>query len=142
VSGPTDEAGELPARRSPYIRILIGVTIGLVIWLLLPQLPRDQTVIFALGPDSERLARLDVQWETVGSESSEHEGSVTLNFPAPTPDEPTPERVVRQFRLVDGEYVFRVSGVRRGEVAQRTEVTRQVTLDGNAVTLRLEELSH
>lgn len=142
MSEPTDEARELPARRSPYIRILIGAAIGLIIWLLLPRLPRDQTVIFALGRDSERLARLDVQWESVGSGSREHEGSVTLNFPAPTSDEPTPERVVRQFRLVDGEYVFRVSGVRRGEVAQRTEVTRQVTLDGSAVTLRLEELSH
>jgi hypothetical protein len=142
VSEPTAEPLELPARRSPYIRILIGLAIGLVIWLLLPRLPRDQTVIFALGPDSERLAQLDVHWESVGSESSEHEGSVTLNFPAPTSGKPTPERVVRQFRLVDGEYVFRVSGVRRGEVAQRTEVTRQVTLDGNAVTLRLEELSH
>jgi hypothetical protein len=142
VSGATDGPRELPARRSPYIRILIGAAIGLVIWLLLPQLPRDQTVIFALGPASERLAQLEVQWESVGSESREHEGSVTLNFPAPTSDEPTPERVVRQFRLIDGEYVFRVSAVRRGEVAQRTEVTRQVTLDGNAVTLRLEELSH
>lgn len=139
---PTDEPAELPARRSPYIRILIGVAIGLVIWILLPRLPREQTVIFALGPNSHKLSRLDVEWEALGGESPEHEGSLTLNFPAPTPEAPTPERVVRQFRLVDGEYVFRVSGVRRREVAQRTEVTRQVTLDGNAVTLRLEELSH
>ena len=139
---PTEEPAELPTRRSPYIRILIGVAIGLVIWLLLPRLPHDQTVIFVLGPNSHRLARLEVKWEAVESESSEHEGSLTLNFPAPTRGEPTPERVVRQFRLIDGQYVFRVSGVRRGEVARRTEVTRQVTLDGDAVTLRLEELSH
>lgn len=115
---------------------------GFVIWQLLPALPRDQTVIFALGPDSDRLAQLEVHWEATSGESSEHEGSVTLNFPAPTRDEPTPERIVRQFRLVDGRYVFRVSGVHRGGVARRTELTRQVTLDGNAVTLRLEELSH
>ena len=121
---------------------MCGVAVGSVIWLLLPALPRDQTVILALGPNSARLARLDVQWEAVDSASGGHEGSITLNFPAPTSDAPTPERVVRQLRLVDGDYVFRVSGVRRGEVARRTEVTRQVTLDGNAVTLRLEELSH
>lgn len=142
MSDPTDEPPGLPARRSPYTRILIGLAIGCVIWVMLPRLPRDQTVIFALGPESERLSQLEVQWEAVGGESSEHEGSVTLNFPASTPDGRTPERVVRQFRLVDGEYVFRVSAVRRGERAERTEVTRQVTLDGSTVTLRLEDLSH
>jgi hypothetical protein len=108
---------------------------------VLPNVPHDQTVIFALGPEAHRLSQLDVRWEAKG-ESSEHVGNITLNFPAPTRERPTPERVVRELRLIHGEYEFRVSGVRRDGQARRTEVTRQVRLEGEPVTLRLEELSH
>jgi hypothetical protein len=48
---------------------------------------------------------------------------------------------VRQFRLANGEYEFRVAARLRTEAVERTEVTRRVTLEGNAVTLRLEELT-
>lgn len=139
---PTGEPAEEPRRRSPLVRILIGALIALLIWALLPQLPRDQTVILALGPESERLSQLNLHWETAEGESSEHTGSLTLNFPPPGAGQPTPERIVRQFRLIHGEYVFQVSGVRRDAPARRTEVTRRVTLDGTTVTLRLEELTH
>jgi hypothetical protein len=113
----------------------------------MPRLPQDQTVIFALGPQAGRLSQLEVQWEAVGTQSSEHEGRVILNFPAPTaeratPDRGTPERIVRQFRLANGEYAFRVSGVHRDALRPRTEVTRHLALEGKTVTLNLDELSH
>ena len=74
-----------------------------------------------------------MQWETV---TGDHEGKLTLNFPAPTP-----ERVVRQFRMKDGAYAFRITAVHRDVIPNRTELVRQVTLDGNSITLNLDELS-
>jgi hypothetical protein len=122
-----------PARRSPYLKLLIAVGVSLLLWVLLPHLPQDQTLIFVLGERADRVAQLDVQWEAIGKD---HEGSLTLNFPAPTP-----ERVVRQFRLTDGEYVFRVRALRRDSQTERAEVSRRATLDGNSVSLHLEELT-
>jgi hypothetical protein len=127
------EAAESPARRSPYVRILIGAALAMVVWLVLPAVPRDQTIVFELGRNSENVAQLDVHWQ---SPESDHEGKLTLNFPAPTP-----ERVVRQFRMTDGPYAFRITAVRRDATRSRTEVVRQVTLDGNSLTLNLDELS-
>jgi hypothetical protein len=48
---------------------------------------------------------------------------------------------VRQFRLANGDYEFRVAARLHAEAVERTEVTRRVTLEGNTVTLRLEELT-
>ncbi len=101
--------------------------------LVLPAVPRDQTVVFELGKNAARISRLDVQWE---SDSGEHEGQLTLNFPGPTP-----ERVVRQFRMRDGAYAFRITALHRDVIPNRTELVRQVTLEGNSLTLHLDELS-
>jgi hypothetical protein len=102
-------------------------------WRLLPIVPREQNVIFALGDGSGRVAQLEVQWQ---AEGQDHEGRLVLNFPAPPPD-----RVVRQFRLAQGQYEFRVIARLRSEKGERTQAIRRVTLDGNTVTLRLEELT-
>jgi hypothetical protein len=128
-----EEASESPARRSPYLRILIGGAVAAVVWLVLPAVPRDQTIVFDLGKNGQSVAQLDVHWQ---SPESDHQGKLTLNFPAPTP-----ERVVRQFRMTDGPYAFRITAVRRDATRSRTEVVRQVTLDGNSLTLNLDELS-
>jgi hypothetical protein len=130
---PLGQPRDLPARRSPFLKLLIAAGVSLLLWVLLPHLPQDQTLIFVLGEHANRVAQLDVQWEAVGKD---HEGSLTLNFPTPTP-----ERVVRQFRLSNGEYVFRVTALRRDAQTPRTEVSRRVTLDGNTSSVRLEELT-
>ena len=124
----------LSGRHSPYIRLLVGAALALAFWLLLPQLPKDQTVIFSLGPDARRLAQLEVQWDGL---DNDHEGHLTLNFPSPTP-----ERVVRQFRLTDGKYSFRITALTRDAASRRTELTRQVTLDGSTLILHVQELTH
>lgn len=119
--------------RSPYKRILLVIGAMLIGWRLLPHVPHDQTVIFALGEGAERVRQLEVQWR---AEGQDHEGRLVLNFPVP----PT-ARVARQFRLAHGDYEFRVSARLRSEGSERTEATRRVTLEGNTVTLRLEELT-
>jgi hypothetical protein len=130
---PTEGPAQSPARRPLYSRLLIGAAVAGLFWLLSPRLPHDQTVAFELGERARDIASLDIQWE---SANGEHEGKLTLNFPAPTP-----ERVVRQFRMTDGDYAFRITAVHRDATPSRTELVRQVTLDGNNITLRLDELS-
>lgn len=161
-----------PARPSIYTKLLVAAAVAAIIWWALPGVPREQTVIFALGEDSGLVSRLEVHWERVGTD---HVGQVTLNFPsAPAPpqaaggttSEPeeapppgsgdrsardgapvgafqssTPQRIVHRFRLADGEYSFRISARRTGVADERTEVMRQVTLNGNTLILRLEELT-
>jgi hypothetical protein len=157
VHGPEGSGNDAPeapsARQSLYVRLLVPAAVGVAIWWALPGVPHDQTVIFALGEHSDRVSQLEVHWEKVGSD---HSGQLTLNFPsAPAATKPaiqttssplvatreTPTNVVRQFRLADGEYSFRVSARRADVSNERTEVTRQVTLDGNTLILRLEELT-
>jgi hypothetical protein len=117
----------------PYKRLLVGAAVAALGWALMPHMPHDQTVIFALGHDTAKLSQLEVQWE---AEGQEHEGHLLLNF-----DSAPPDHVVRQFRLADGEYEFRVIARRREAASERTEVTRRVRLEGSSVTLRCEELT-
>lgn len=124
---------ESPWRRSRYWKLLAGgLAAALVAWLL-PQLPHDQTVVFELGAGAASVSQLDVHWQ---AEDGDDEGNVTLNFPAPTPG-----RVVRQLRMKDGRYAFRITAKHRDAIRNRTEVVRRVTLDGNSLTLNLDELS-
>jgi hypothetical protein len=127
------DSAESPARRLPYAKALIGVALAAAVAWALPKVPHDQTVVFELGENAASVSQLDVRWE---SETGEHEGTLTLNFPAPTP-----ERVVRQFRMTDGPYAFRITAQHRDAIRNRTEVVRRVTLDGNSLTLHLDELS-
>jgi hypothetical protein len=128
-----DDSAESPARRWPYAKLLVGVALAAAIAWLGPKVPHDQTIVFELGENAASVSQLDVHWE---SETGEHEGKLTLNFPAPTP-----ERVVRQFRMTDGPYAFRITAQHRDAIRNRTEVVRRVTLDGNSLTLHLDELS-
>ena len=128
-----DGSAEPSARRSPYVKAVLGVVLaGLLAWIL-PKVPHDQTIVFDLGKNAASVSQLDVHWQ---EENGDHEGKLTLNFPAPTP-----ERVVRQFRMTDGPYAFRITAQHRAAIRNRTEVVRQVTLDGNSLTLHLDELS-
>jgi hypothetical protein len=104
-----------------------------LVWAVLPEVPHDQTIVFELGGSAASVEQLDVHWQ---SRASDHEGKLTLNFPAPTPG-----RVVRQFRMTDGPYAFRITAQHRDAIRNRTEVVRRVTLDGNSLTLHLDELS-
>jgi hypothetical protein len=126
-------APRAPLLRSAYKRILVAAGIAVLGWQLLPHVPHEQTVIFALGGGAGRVSQLEVLWQ---AEGQDHEGRLVLNFPAPAP-----ERLVRQFRLANGEYEFRVAARLRSEKGERTEATRRVTLEGSTVTLRLEELT-
>jgi len=132
LPAPSD-APRIPRIRSAYTRILVAAGVALLGWQLVPHVPHDQTVIFALGKGAAQVAQLEVLWEAEGQPG---EGRLVLNFPSSPP-----ERLVRQFRLANGEYDFRVAARLRTETVERTEVTRRVTLEGNAVTLRLEELT-
>jgi len=107
--------------------------VALLGWQLLPHVPHEQTVIFALGEGAAKISRLEVVWEAEGQAG---EGRLVLNFPAPPA-----ERLARQFHLANGDYEFRVAARLRSGAVERTEVTRRVTLEGNTVTLRLEELT-
>lgn len=124
---------KVPRLRSAYTRILVAGVVALLVWQLVPHVPHEQTVILALGEGAARISRLEVVWEAEGQAG---EGRLVLNFPAPPP-----QRLVRQFRLANGDYEFRVAARLRTEAVERTEVTRRVTLEGNTVTLRLEELT-
>jgi hypothetical protein len=128
-----DGSADPPARRSPYVRVLVGGAMAALVWAVLPAVPHDQTVVFDLGEGAASVEQLDVHWQ---SQDSDHEGKLTLNFPAPTPG-----RVVRQFRMTDGPYAFRITALHRDALRNRTEVVRRVTLDGNSLTLNLDELS-
>lgn len=128
-----DDSAESPARRWPYVRVAFGVVAAALAAWLLPQVPHDQTIVFDLGASAVSVSQLDVHWQ---EEDGEHEGKLTMNFPAPTP-----ERVVRQFRMTDGAYAFRITAQHRDAIRNRTEVVRRVTLDGNSLTLHLDELS-
>jgi hypothetical protein len=128
----TGDSPESPRRRSIVTRLLVGGVAAALFASLLPAVPHDQTIVFELGARASDVSRLEVLWE---AEGSEHEGKVVLNFPAPTP-----ERVVRQFRMTDGSYAFRITAVHRDATRSRTELVRQVRLDGNSITLRLDEL--
>jgi len=133
-SGPEpQETRKVPRLRAAYTRILVAAAVALLVWQLLPHVPHDQTVILALGAGAAKISRLEVVWEAEGQAG---EGRLVLNFPAPPP-----ERLVRQFRLANGDYEFRVAARLHSEAVQRTEVTRRVTLGGSTVTLRLEELT-
>jgi hypothetical protein len=130
---PPGPPPELPARRSLYPKLLVAGTVALLLWVLVPRLPQDQNLVFALGPHAERVSQLEVEWEAVGKE---HAGSLTLNFPSLSS-----ERVARQLRLANGDYTFRVSARRRDAPSQRPEVTRNLKLEGGTLILHLEDLS-
>jgi hypothetical protein len=133
-SGVPPNAGTAKPRFSAvYKRLLVGAAVAALGWAVLPKLPHEQTVIFALGRDVAQLSQLEVLWE---AEGQDHEGRLLLNF-----DSTPPDHVVRQFRLADGEYEFRVAARRRDRASERTEVIRRVRLEGSTVTLRCEELT-
>ncbi len=73
-----------PARQSIYAKLLVAAAVGLIIWWTLPGVPREQTVIFALGDDAHLVSGLEIHWERAGTD---HTGQVTLNFPS-TPASP------------------------------------------------------
>jgi hypothetical protein len=130
---PAGDSAASPARRSLLTRLLVGAAVAVLAVQLMPAIPHDQTIIFELGARASNVSSLEVYWE---AEGAEHDGRVVLNFPAPTP-----ERVVRQFRMTDGAYAFRITAVHRDATRSRTELVRQVRLDGNSsITLRLDEL--
>jgi len=129
---PTGDSAQSPARRSLLTRLLVGAAVAALATQVLPVIPHDQTITFELGERAAGVSSLEVYWE---AEGSEQDGKVVLNFPVPTP-----ERVVRQFRMTDGSYAFRITAVHRDATRSRTELVRQVRLDGNSITLRLDEL--
>ena len=130
---PPDEGTAKPRFGAVYKRLLVGAAVAALGWTVLPKLPHEQTVIFALGRDVGQLSQLEVLWE---AEGQDHEGRLLLNF-----DSTPPDHVVRQFRLADGEYEFRVAAHWRDRAGERTEVIRRVRLEGSTVTLRCEELT-
>lgn len=127
---PLGDSSESSARRSIFTRLIVGGAAAALFALLLPAVPHDRTIVFELGERAANISSLEVFWQ---ADDSAHEGKVVLNFPAPTP-----ERVVRQFRMTDGSYAFRITAVHRDATRSRTELVRQVRLDGNSLTLRLD----
>lgn len=130
---PLDAGPAKPRFGTVYKRLLVGAAVAALGWAVLPKLPHEQTVVFALGRDVAQLSQLEVLWE---AEGQDHEGRLLLNF-----DSTPPDHVVRQFRLADGEYEFRVAARWRDRASERTEVIRRVRLEGSTVTLRCEELT-
>ena len=130
---PLEAGPAKPRFGAVYKRLLVGAAVAALGWAVLPKLPHEQTVIFALGRDVGQLSQLEVLWE---AEGQDHEGRLLLNF-----DSTPPDHVVRQFRLADGEYEFRVAAHWRDRAGERTEVIRRVRLEGSTVTLRCEELT-
>jgi hypothetical protein len=135
----------VPVEREQPIRILprlaLGVGAALLVWVLLPGVPREQTLLLALGACAPRIVELSLGWKSL---AHGHEGGLTLHHRSGAP-----ERIARQLRLVDGDYHVSVSARLRAPAgrdpgqsagSERTETTRRVTLEGNTVTLRLPEL--
>lgn len=110
-------------------------------WVLLPSVPREQTLILTLGPCAARIDELSLNWTSI---DRGHSGGLTLHHARGAP-----ERIVRHLRLVDGDYEMLASAhlrtltftdPDRAPALRRTEATRRVTLRGSTVTLRLEDL--
>ncbi len=110
--------------------LVIGL-IALATWLG-PHWPREQQLVFRLGPSHDNVTRLEASWVRQGDE--EVQGGFTMNFP-----DPPPETVRHTLSLPNGEYTVTVELTRKrsGDTRTKTTWARRVTLGGKETTLPL-----
>ena len=124
-------------------RIARGVLILGVVALLLylgPRWPREQTLLFRLGPSGAAVTRLEASWVKEGN--AELAGGMTLDFPDAAPD-----TVRHTVSLPNGEYTVTVeltrqaspdgSNVGSDDRRTKTKWTRRVILGGKETSLPL-----
>jgi hypothetical protein len=101
---------------------------------LLVNWPREQPLVFRLGPNRERITRIQAAWTR--TTETEPAGGVTLEFPAPPPKE-----VRQRIRVPDGDYLVSVELTLRDPSGkpQETSWTGRVTLRGHETTLLVDD---
>ena len=112
-------------------RLVLVVGLGLALVSLLPQLPREQTLVFRV--QENHVQRLAVSFTPQGER--EARGGFTLSFPGSAPS-----RIRHQLELPNGDYELSIEltrdllGARRD---QETSFVRRVTLDGGETIISL-----
>ncbi|MEZ4223705.1 MAG: hypothetical protein R3B13_22345 [Polyangiaceae bacterium] len=93
---------------------------------MLPELPREQSVVVELGRDST-VTRVEVELTREGETEPRRGFSLAV--------EPGQARVRHSVDLPHGRYTLRARG--SGKNLAATEVTRRVTLDGNEIRVTI-----
>jgi hypothetical protein len=119
-----------PVRRVAA-RLVLVVGLGLALVSLLPQLPREQTLVFRV--QENHVQRLAVTFTAQGER--EARGGFTLSFPGFAPS-----HIRHQLEIPNGEYELSIEltrdvhGLRRD---RETSFVRRVTLDGGETIISL-----
>lgn len=116
------------------LRLLLLLALALALWPISRSFPHEQTLLLKLGPESQRIVEISLGW----SQDSQPLGGARLRF-----DSGAPERVVQVLDLANGAYNFTFDLVKRDVDGStvKTLLQRQVTLEGQTVTIYLEEPS-
>ena len=119
-----------PVRRAAA-RLVLVAGLGLALVSLLPQLPREQTLVFRV--QENHVQRLAVTFTPQGER--EARGGFTLSFPSRAP---SPIR--HQLEIPNGEYELSIELTRDVRGVSRepeTSFVRRVTLDGGETIISL-----
>jgi len=119
-----------PLRRAAA-RLVLLVGLGLALVSLLPQLPREQTLVFRV--QENQVQRLAVSFTPRGERAAS--GGFTLSFPGSAPS-----HIRHQLELPNGEYELSIELTREMNARRRDQETsfvRRVTLDGGETIISL-----
>jgi hypothetical protein len=126
---PSDHKPSPFRRAAARLVLVVGLALALV--SLLPQLPREQTLVFRV-PESH-VQRLDVSFTPHGEEQAS--GGFTLSFSGSAP-----HHVRHQVDLPNGDYELSIELTRDGNEGRRDQETsfvRRVTLAGGETIISL-----
>lgn len=117
------------------LRVALGVGVALAVWVLLPGVPREQTLILDLGRCAAEIEELSLRW---GTPDDPRAGGATLRFDAEAGGRRAPQKLVRRLRRADGELTVWVSvrHVRRagGQRATGGDVDADANSAGHAMS--------
>ncbi len=116
-------------RLARWVLVLGAVTLVLYLG---PRWPREQELVFELGPSRGDLTRLEASWSKEGD--PEVGGGMTWDFQGPPP-----ESVRRTLSLPNGQYMITVELTYKGSgnTRPKTSWARRVILGGTRTTLQL-----
>lgn len=116
-------------RRTRWLAIPLGLLLASWLW---PAWPRSHTLVLDLGPGSEQLERVELEWSVVGEEPR---GATQWSFVESTPP---PRRLRQQIDGPSGEWQLGVRRQRRGSL-DKTISEHRVTLKGEETVLFLKD---
>ena len=120
------------AQRQRLARLVLIGGVALVAASVLPSVPREQAVEFALGPGHAQVVELSVAYTLDGEEFK----GVRFGFP-----QGAPERVLHRVSLPAGQFVLHCSVRERGGAARSVTLRLDSPADG-VVRFRLWPVGH